>query len=377
MKIIHIITGLNTGGAEMMLYKLLQYSIDKGIQWEVISLTDIGPVGAKIQQLGIPVRALHMNGWNMPLATFRLAFWLRRSGPDIVQTWMYHADLVGGIAIMLSFLRIPVIWGIRQSDLHPQLSKKRTIWVARLSSFLSDWIPSRIIINSEKGKNVHRAFGYSSKNMVVVPNGFDTDRFYPNPDARSSIRKELGISPGTPLIGCIARFDPQKDHRTFVEAARILQASLPSVHFLLCGRGVTWENRELTAWIGSDSLKDLFHLLGERDDTPCIIAALDIATLSAAYGEGFPNVLGEAMACGIPCVATDVGDSKNIIKDTGITVAVGDATGIAEGWERMLRMGEYERGELGRRARERVVQHFSISRVVEQYHSLYKEIYVA
>ena len=192
MKIAHIITGLNVGGAEMMLYKVLQHSSGKEFQHEVISLTDVGLVGEKIQKLGVPVRALEMRGFDLPIVVIRLALWLRESNPDIVQTWMYHADLVGGLATKLSFKKIPIVWGIRQSDLNPKLNKQRTILVAMVGAFLSRFIPKKIIINSMRGKKNHEAFGYQSSKMVVIPNGFDLEVFRPDTEARNSLIQEIG-----------------------------------------------------------------------------------------------------------------------------------------------------------------------------------------
>ncbi|MBI2013518.1 MAG: glycosyltransferase [Candidatus Colwellbacteria bacterium] len=374
MKVFHIITGLNTGGAEMMLYKLIQYSSGENFQHEVVSLTDIGPVGKKIQQLSVSVRALHMRGIDFPIAVLRLALWLRRSKPDIVQTWMYHADLVGGLAAKLAFSGAPIVWGIRQTNLHTKLSKRRTRLVARFSAFLSRWVPEKIICNSYSGRDVHIKMGYDSKKMVVIPNGFDISRFRLDSEARISVRKELGVAPDSLLIGYIARFDPQKDHKIFIEAARILNANFKDVHFVLCGRGVNWENKELVSCIKRAGLQDRFYLLGERDDIPTITAALDVASLTSAYGEGFPNVVGEAMASGVPCVVTDVGDAAEIVGNTGIVTGIGSAKDIADGWAEFLAVPKQERIQLGQRARERIEKHYALNRIVQEYMSLYNKL---
>ncbi|KKQ66371.1 MAG: hypothetical protein US86_C0006G0051 [Candidatus Daviesbacteria bacterium GW2011_GWA2_38_24] len=374
MKIIHIITGLNVGGAEMMLYKVLQHSHGKEFQHEVISLTDVGLIGEKIQKLGVPVRALYMRGIDLPIVVIRLAFWLRSSNPDVVQTWMYHADLVGGLATKLGFLHAPIIWGIRQTNLHPKLSKLRTRFVARLSAFLSRWIPTKILCNSNSGRETHIRMGYDKKKMLVIPNGFDVLCFHQDKEARISVRKELGISTVALLIGYIARFDSQKDHRTFVEAARIFNTGSVDIHFVLCGRGVSWSNKELVLWIEKVNLKDNFHLLGEREDIPRITAALDVASLTSAYGEGFPNTVGEAMACGVPCVVTDAGDSAYIVGDTGFVVSSGDPVALANALRQMIEMKDGERQAFGKRARKRIEENFSIDQVVKKYIELYTSL---
>lgn len=374
IKVVHIITGLNTGGAEMMLYKLIRYSSKEDFKHEVISLTDVGSVGDKIKELGISVRALNMKGIYFPVSVLRLALWLRKSNPDIIQTWMYHADLMGGLAAKLEFLRAPVIWGIRQTNLDSKLSKQRTRFVAWASALLSRWIPTKILCNSNSGRETHIKMGYDSKKMLVIPNGFDISKFKPDKEARISVRKELGVPEDAFLVGYVARFDPQKDHRTFVRAAELLNKSFPNIHFVLCGRGVTWENKELASWIDEAGLKDRFHLLGERHDTPRINAALDIATITSAYGEGFPNVVGEAMACGVPCVATDVGDSAYIVGSTGIAVEPASAEKVAEGWLKILKLSPKERFVLGERARDRIEAEFSIDNTVERYYNLYQQL---
>lgn len=373
MKIVHVISGLGTGGAETMLWKLVT-SLDPG-RWasEVVSLTGIGPVGVRLQQAGIPVRVLEMRpGVPDPRALLRLGRLLRRSAPDLVQTWMYHADLLGGLAARLAGSP-PVIWGVRHSNLDPALNKSGTLWVARGCARLSRRLPRRILCCSEQARRVHVALGYDPSRMLVIPNGFDLQVYRPDREARLSVRRELGLRESVPLIGLVARFDPQKDHRNFIAAAGRLQAQMPQVHFLLCGRGVDGDNRSLGQWIGERQLADRMHLLGPRSDIPRITAALDIAVSSSA-GEGFPNVLGEAMACGVPCVATDVGDSALLIGDTGRIVPPSDAAALARAWRQMLELDPGQRRSLGRSARQRVEQHFSLPVIVGRYQRLYSEV---
>jgi glycosyltransferase involved in cell wall biosynthesis len=209
--------------------------------------------------------------------------------------------------------------------------------------------------------------------MVVLPNGFDLDAFQPDPAARGSVRQELGISEETPLIGLVARFHPQKDHHNFMQAAAQLHARLPNVHFLLCGAGVTPENPALAQWVEEAGLRANVHLLGVRQDVPRLSAALDIAT-SSSSGEGFPNVVGEAMACGVPCVVTDVGDAALIVGETGRVVPPHDAQALADAWHDLLNAGEDYRYELGMAARRRVQECFSMTTISRRYEQLYEEI---
>ena len=373
MRVSHIITGLNTGGAEMMLNKLLGAMSKEEFEQDVISLTDIGPIGAKIRSYGVRVGALGMRrGVPNPLAVLKLAVWLRRSRPAVIQTWMYHADLIGGLAGKLAG-GIPVAWGIRHSNLDPQGNKCSTIWTAKASAKLSPYLPDRIVCCSEASRREHTRLGYTSEKMVVIPNGFDLDLFRPNKEARLTVRQELGIPENALLIGLVARFDPLKDHRNFVKAAIMLHTTKPTAHFLLCGDRITWDNAVLAQWIDAASLSGHFHLLGRRKDIPRLVAALDIAT-SSSFGEGFPNVLGEAMACGVPCAVTDVGDSALIVRDTGRVVLPRDPTALAAAWHDLIEQGEDIRLRLGEAARRRIKENFSLPIITSRYENLYRKM---
>jgi len=367
----HIITGLNAGGAEMMLYKLLSAVDQSGFSFEVISLTDIGPVGEKIQALDVPVRALGMDREvPNPLAVLKLAGWLRRSRPVVIQTWMYHADLIGGIAAKLTG-GVPLAWGIRHSNLEPQGNKCSTIWTARVCAKLSRHLPARIVCCSEASRQAHTALGYTAGKMVVIPNGFDLDLFRPDITARLTVRQELEIPDNALLIGLVARFDPQKDHGNFVKAAAMLHRQKPTTHFLLCGDGVDWDNNLLAQWIDAAGLHSYFHLLGRRQDIPRLLAALDIASSSSSFGEGFPNVIGEAMACGLPCVVTNVGDSATIIGETGIVVPPNHPEALAHGMLRLLSLPNGERKARGMAARKRIEDNYALESIVKQYEEFY------
>ena len=210
--------------------------------------------------------------------------------------------------------------------------------------------------------------------MVVIPNGFDLEGFKPDSSARVSVRTELGIGPNHPVIGLVARFDPQKDHRSFIDAASILAARLPSAWFVLCGDDVTWDNQELARWIDDAGIRDRVYLLGRRDDIARLLNAFDVASLSSAYGEGFPNVVGEAMACGVPCVVTDVGDSAWIVGDTGRVVPIRDPKALADSWLALVEAGQQARQMLGARARARIIEQFDLEVIAGRYAKLYCEL---
>jgi glycosyltransferase involved in cell wall biosynthesis len=374
LRITHIITGLYTGGAEIMLLRLLEHTDRTQFEPEVIALTGAGPVAEKIRALGVPVRIMGMRrGIPDPAGMLRLANILRRSRPDVVQTWLYHADLIGGLAARLEGIRA-IAWGIHNTDLDPTRSKRTTIATARFCARLSRTVPRQIVCVAESGKAVHAALGYDVSRFVLIPNGFDTERFRPDPSARAAVRAEFGIPTETPLLGLLARFDPQKDHENFVAAAAILAALGSPAHFLLAGGEVTPENRDLTAWIAATGLQERFHLLGPRDDVPRLLAALDVCALSSRFGEAFPLVIGEAMACGVPCAATDVGDSRVLIGDTGRIVPPADPEALARACHELLTLSHTERDALSAAARARITANYEIGAIAGKYAALYEAL---
>jgi glycosyltransferase involved in cell wall biosynthesis len=373
IKVTHIIAGLAADGAEKMLQRLIAGMDSRQFENEVISLTNLGPMAAKIETSGARVRALGMNpGTPNPVQLMRLAGWLRKSSPQVVQTWMYHADLVGGLAARLAGVPT-VIWNIRHSELHPSTDKRHTLWTAQACARLSRQLPKRIVCCSEMSRTFHAKLGYAPDRMQVIPNGFDLSRFKSDLAERSSVREELRIPLAAPVIGLIARKHPIKDHHNFVQAAGILHQEFPEVRFVLCGAGVTSDDTELMGWIRAAGIQDVCHLLGQREDIPRILNAVDIATSSSA-GEGFPNAIAEAMSCGVPCAVTDVGDSRLIVGETGVVVPPKTPAALARAWKELLEAGPEARKHLGLAARERVEQNFSLAAVVNRYQDLYTEV---
>jgi glycosyltransferase involved in cell wall biosynthesis len=373
-RIAFIITGLSTGGAEMMLLKLLERLDRNRFSPQVISLTTLGEIGPRIAALGIPVEAIGMApGLPDPLGFFRLVRRLRRIKPDVVHTWLYHADLLGGLAARLAGVTA-ICWGIRSSNLDADKTHWTTRVVRRLCAMLSHVIPRRILLNSETASWIHVELGYAAVKMDVVPNGFDLVRFKPDEAARSAVRAELGIADNTPLVGLIGRFDSQKNHAGFFAAANTLHRRMPDAHFLLAGRGIEKDNAALMQSIDKAGVMANTHLLGLRDDVPRLMAALDVLASSSSYGEAFPNVLGEAMAAGVLCVATDVGDCAYVIGDTGRVVATGDMAGLAAAVTALLELPAAEKAALGENARTRVAEYFEIGQVVRQYEEFYESL---
>jgi len=357
----------------MMLYKLLS-RLRQTFQNEVVSLVPVGALGEKIKALQVPLRTLDMRrGVPNPAGLYRLTRWLRQNPPHLVQTWMYHADLLGGLAAKLAG-GIPVVWNIRHGTFDAHGGKRSSRWTMKACIPLSRWLPTRIVCCSEASQRLHAEVGYADDHMIVIPNGFDLTAFTPNSEARVSVRQELGITPEAILIGLVGRFDAQKDHQTFIRAAARLLQNYPEAHFLLCGDEITWGNSMLAGWIDTTGIRRHCHLLGRREDIPRLTAAFDIAVSSSSHGEGFSNVIGEAMACGVPCVVTDVGDAALIIGDTGRVVPPRNPEALANDWCVLMELGAEGRERLGRAARDRIAANFNLPVIVAKYERLYEEI---
>lgn len=368
-----MISSLATGGAQMMLYKLLSRLDREAFDPFVFSLTDIISLAEIFRELGVPVESLGINtGRPDPRGLFRLYTRLRELRPHIVQTWMYHADFVGGLVARMAS-PVPIIWNIRHSDLNHATDKGSTILIAKLCAQLSRSIPSRIICCAASARNIHVNLGYASEKFEVIPNGFDLAAFQPNAAARRQVREELGLRADEFVIGLAARFHPHKDHRNFVLAARLFVSRFPQTRFILCGDGVDNSNQELIAWMKENEVSEQFLLLGKRTDMPSIMAALDVSA-SSSTTEAFSNTIGEAMACGVPCAVTDVGDSAAIVGETGRVVPPEDPAAMAMAWETLIDLGPNGLEELGKSARTRIIENFTIESVVHRYESLYRDV---
>lgn len=356
-----------------MLLKLLERIDRVKFSACVISLTDAGEIGTHIAALGVPVEALGMRRGVPDLIRFvQLVRRLRQIEPDVVHTWLYHADLMGGLAARLA--GIPsVIWGVRSADFLRADTSLSTKIVLSLCAKVSPWLPDCVLYNSQKGKAYHEKLGYREHRYLIIPNGIDLGKFSPDEEARHEVRRELGIPSNTPLIGLIARLDPLKNHEGFIEAASSLHRQMPEVHFLMAGQDVEWSNPALKNLIEVGRVTSVFHLLGRRDDIPRLTASLDLQSL-VSWSEAFPNVLVEAMACGIPCVSTAVGDAALILGDTGRTVPTGDMVGLAAWWAALLKLPENERRLLGERARARVIDRFELGAMVKRYEAVYVDL---
>jgi glycosyltransferase involved in cell wall biosynthesis len=372
IRIVYLVTGLDAGGAETMLSRLVARLSRERFDPIVISLMD-GKLRGVIESHGVPVRTVGLRqGQLAPGALFRLIALVRDAQPDLIHGWMYHGNLA---AQVVSFFigRPPVLWCIRNSFHTFAVEKPLTRLMIRVSALLSRF-PAKIVFVSHASRPSFEQIGFYAERSCVISNGFDTSCFKPSEEARQSVRTELGITAEAPLIGMMARYHPQKDHESFCRAAATVARDYPDVHFLLAGKGVDPENVVLAELLQSLQLHQRVHLLGERNDMARITAALDVATLSSSYGEGFSVAVGEAMSSGVPCVVTDVGDCALTVGDTGLVVPPKDSESLARGWIRLLSGGPEARRTLGQVARRRIEENFSLAAAVRKYEDLYASL---
>jgi glycosyltransferase involved in cell wall biosynthesis len=373
VRIVHVITGLGEGGAEAVLHRLCQHTPD--LHHEVVSLMNEGKYGTRLRALGVGVHVLDQpRGRLSPAAVIRLGGLLRRLSPDVIQTWMYHADLVGGVLGRL-VARRPVCWNVRNSGTALESPSASTRRVAGVCARLSRWVPSRIACCAHKAAETHAAIGYEASKLVVIPNGVDPGVFRPDAEAGRAWRARHGVDASKPLLGMVARFDPQKDHANLAAALRIVRASGHPFLCALVGSGTTAANAELVALLETEGVDDRVLLLGPTDDVPGFMNAIDVHLLSSR-GEAFPNVVTEAMAVGTPNVVTDVGDAGRIVGATGWVAPRSDPEAFARAV--MAALEERSDDEVWRARRasaaDRVANEYSLDRMVERYRDLWAEV---
>lgn len=364
----HVITGLGSGGAEGFLARLVPALASHSVTGTVFSLTDDGVHGEELRSQGTEVCPLGLRvNRPDPRIPVRLVRHLRDIRPDVVMTWLYDADIVGGIAARLA--GIPVLWNIRQSAMGPEAPTRHHLLLLS-EVLLSRVLPRRIICVSQSAKDDHVAVGFPAQRMVVIHNGVDVERFRPDSAARAALRQELGIPTDATVIGHVARFDPQKDHATMLRAAAVVLCRRPGTHLVMCGDGVLASNRRLSNLVEASGIdRSGLHLLGRRPDVERLMTAFDVAVSSSAYGEGLTNAIAEAMAGGIPCVATASGDAVQLLGDTGEVVPVRDPAALAEGILRVATRTQVPDAA----ARRRIVDHFSLAAAAEAYSSVIRD----
>lgn len=371
-KIVHVIMSLNIGGAELMLKRLVLHSHqNKQFEHIIITLTDLGVMGPELQNEGITVHSLGMKSLpTLPLIFLKLQKLLKKIQPDVVQTWMYHSDLLGGLAAKSLGVK-KIIWGIRNTELNTKRNFSRQAMI-NLCAKLSYSIPSQIICVANTAMDTHiNQGGYDASKMLVIPNGFDINKFKPNEKQRLELRNKLNINSDELVIGNVGRFDPVKNHENFIKACISLLQKGYKFKVLLAGRDVDLNNPEISKFFKNNKLSKYFLFLGEIDEIPSFYNAIDVFCL-CSYTEGFPNVLGEAMATEKVCLATDAGDAWVVITDNGFRI---DSTGFADiaiALEtNVLNKALSDLNDIGNAARLAIVNNYSINKIVSQFEDLY------
>ena len=367
-RVLHVINGLGDGGAERSLFKLL--TGDREHSHSVISLMGAGKYGSLLEESGVPVHYLGASRQGVSLSQFLTLFRIiRLSAPDVVQTWLYHSDFLGSLAARLA--GVPrVIWNVRNGTLSSRYSNPRTYWLARALGLLSRWLPEKIVSCSQAGIDAHIRFGYSSKKFVLIPNGIDVEAFQLDRSEFTGFWSPKREGAEVVIFGMVARFDPQKNHRGFLEALARLPPSEKQWHAVLAGTGCGLDNEELISWIKRLKLTDRVTLLGQVTDVAGLMSILSVLVVPSAYGEGSPNVVLEAMASEVPCVVGQVGDSPTMVGTTG-WIFSGDE-GLLECLTDALGTTTRELSDRGAAAKARVMASYSLHKTTGLYAELYR-----
>lgn len=368
--VMHIINELDAGGAERVLTRIACHnarnSDPDAPPQIVVSLMDEGVYGPDLIEAGVELHCLGMTSGirDLPAAIFRLSRLMRRKKPDAIMSWLYHSDFIATLAAVLSGRGTRrLAWNIRCAEMDLAQYGQSTRIVLGLLAKLSGR-PAIVAANSHAGLRHHISCGYHPRKWAYLPNGFDTDEWHPDPGAKYRLCKQIGITPDKYLIGMVARKDPAKDHATLFEAIRLVRAQGHDAHLVLIGH-------ETDALIIPDELDGHVSALGLRRDVAALVPGFDIAVLSSSFGEGFPNVIGEAMACGVPAIGNDVGDVADILGGTGKTVPLHAPDKLANAIVELLTEEVDSRNYRKTAARMRIIDHYSLRAMNDRYLALW------
>ena len=369
MKVLHIVTGLGQGGAERQLANLVSVDPDESA---VFSLKEPGKMANEVRGSGVPIytgnmRRLVSRAW---IPKLRKA--IREFRPDVVMGWMYHGNLAASLTRQLGH-RGPILWNVRHSMHDIQYEKVSTRWVIRAGAW---WArsPVRIVYNSSTAAKQHESLGYPSDKRIVLPNGFDLERFKPDPAVREARRVALGISGDRFLLGVVGRSHPMKNHLGWLKAFRMLVDDGLPVHCVMAGNRVAESDGPVVTAVREAGLESSVTLLPPTDSPESLYPALDLLVMPSLWGEGFPNVVGEAMACGVPAVVTPIGDAADVVGNTGFVCESVSAVDMSDSVLKACSKGHDGLSVLGSAARSRMEENYSIGAVVSSYRSALREI---
>lgn len=336
----------------------------------VVSLSSLGTIGQELIEQGVRVESLGVrSAWGLPIGLFRLYRIVVGFRPDVAQTWMYHADLLGGAVVRLARIKA-LLWGVRSTEI-VYGSTGTAGYVRSVCARVSALLPWRIICAAEASRRRHVEIGYSAAHMEVIPNGFDVQRFAPLEESViEAFRSAEGVAPEEVLIGFVGRYNTAKDVPNFLAAAQQVAMALPAARFVMVGAGMAWDNAPLAEAVRSRGLEGRVLLLGARSDVNVCLGALDVFCLSSRT-EGFPNVVGEAMAAGVPCVVTDVGDAAVLVGDTAPVVPRENSEQLAWALLQVAALPRAQRRARGLLGRERIVRQFSMEEAVRRFDEVY------
>ncbi|MEY4700919.1 MAG: hypothetical protein RL326_1106 [Pseudomonadota bacterium] len=374
MRILHCITGLSGDGAQRLLLRLTRGLQDYSLQSVVVNLGPVTPLVAEFEATRVPVVSLGISPSvsDIPGAISSLRRVMHDVEPDIVQGWMYHANVMTLLAKTAGRLHVPLVWNVRRGMDDYRQRSRATRAVIRMSSALSRYVDS-IVYCSEISRSQHEVFGYAREHGLVMHNGFDTRKFAPCLVARAEARALFGARDDEVVIGNIGRFDVAKGHRYLLEAFALVAASVRNVRLVCVGRGMDATNGQVSDMLTRAGIVERVTLLGERDHVERIFPGFDMYC-SSSIAEGFPNVIAEAMACALPCVVTDAGGSAEIVEQAGVVVAPRNSSALAKGLRRHLKLSSTERRIIGEKARARVCNVFSLESMVSNYAQMYRSL---
>jgi glycosyltransferase involved in cell wall biosynthesis len=372
MKVLMIINSLEIGGAETSL-ETLSSALKNEMHVEVISLAGSGYLANRLQNRGILVHQLDLRA-NLSLLKqcFKLFRLVRDIKPDLVHTWMYHSNFLGGVIAKLAGVK-KIVWSVHAFNLERGMLKSSTRVLIKFSALFSYFIPNQIICCSQKSLEIHKQLLYKKTKLAFIPNGVDPSLFYFSELGRENIREELDLDDKTILVGCIGRFDVQKNQLGFLKTITLIQNLGMEYHFVFVGRGNDHQNHEIQQIINTSKIGENITLLGERDDISNILSALDIFAMPSK-GEAFPVSLCEAMACEVPCVATNVGDVQFILGDISQTIDISKFEMFSHAIIELGSMTPKLRKQLGEKLKKRVLDNFSIAIVAQSHVELYEAI---
>lgn len=368
-RVLHIITGLDLGGAERSLVNLLGATKGDDVEHVVLSLSDLGHYGPELQTMGFAVYALNLRTpRGLLIALVRLRKLITQISPNVIQGWMYHGNIIASLANFIMRSSLPIIWNIRQS-LYDINSEKISTRVVIILLKLISYRAYCIIYNSNQSRDHHESFGFNKKNSLVISNGFDVSRWRPSRRRRKIFREEIGLSENDPVVGFVGRYHLQKDVPTFLRACAIAMNENPDLHVVIVGEGLTSANPALGSFIARLPSQRT-HMLGARTDIETVFSGLDFFCLSSS-SEAFPNVLGEAMACAVPSIVTNVGECAAMVPKADYVVAVGDYMTMAKKIVEFSNMKQECRNIIGQTLRRRIKIFYSLQSTIDAYEKLY------